>query len=51
LAFFQWAELDDPDGLLEGTGKGMRHVKVVRVKDIRKHAVAALVRAATLLAD
>ena len=28
VGFFQGAELDDPDGLLEGTGKFMRHVKL-----------------------
>ena len=28
VGFFYGAELDDPTGLLEGTGKRMRHVKV-----------------------
>lgn len=28
VAFFRGAELDDPTGLLEGTGKFMRHVKL-----------------------
>lgn len=28
IGFDRGAELDDSDGLLEGTGKGMRHVKV-----------------------
>jgi hypothetical protein len=28
LGFFQATSLDDPKGLFEGTGKGMRHVKV-----------------------
>jgi len=49
LAFFRGAELDDPDGLLEGTGKAMRHVKVCSVGDSRERALAALVRAASLL--
>src|SRR5262245_56836219 len=35
LAFFQGTELDDPEGLLEGTGKAMRHVTVRSVGDIR----------------
>jgi hypothetical protein len=28
LGFFSGATLADPQGLIEGTGKGMRHVKV-----------------------
>jgi hypothetical protein len=28
IGFFYGAHLDDPDGLLEGTGKNMRHVKL-----------------------
>jgi len=28
VGFFHGAELEDPDGLLEGTGKFMRHVKL-----------------------
>jgi hypothetical protein len=49
LQFFRGAELDDPEGLLEGTGKGMRHVKVRSVEEIGKKAIAALVRAAASL--
>ena len=49
LALFRGAELADPDRLLEGTGKAMRHVKFRSVKDIRKRAVAALIGAATVL--
>ena len=28
FGFFRGTELDDPHGKLEGTGKGMRHVKI-----------------------
>jgi hypothetical protein len=49
LAFFRGAELADPDGLLEGTGKGMRQVKFSAVKDIPEKAVAALVKEAARL--
>ena len=28
FGFFRGTELDDPHGRLEGTGKGMRHVKI-----------------------
>lgn len=44
LQFFQGASLPDPTGLLEGTGVGMRHVKVRSVKDLKDPAVKALVR-------
>ena len=46
LYFHQGARLPDPDGLLEGTGKGMRHVKIRSTKDIRARALKKLVRAA-----
>jgi hypothetical protein len=49
LAFFRGAELADPHGLLEGTGKGMRHVKFRSVSDIRAKTLAALVKAAAQL--
>jgi len=49
LAFFRGIELTDPDGLLEGTGKGMRHVKVYAVIDLPETSIAALVRAAATL--
>ena len=40
------AEMDDPGGLLEGTGKGMRHVKIHVMADIKKAAFKALIRQA-----
>ena len=46
LGFYQGAELDDPEGLLEGTGAKMRHVKVRSVEDAKRSALAALVRGA-----
>ena len=49
LGFFRGAELDDPDKLLEGTGKGMRHVKIWSAKDIRKRAISDLIRSAVSL--
>lgn len=37
LQFFAIAtQLDDPDSLLEGTGKKMRHVKIRAASDIKK---------------
>ena len=46
LGFYQGAELADPEGLLEGTGAKMRHVKVRSVDEARRAAVRALVREA-----
>jgi len=34
LSFWQGSALSDPKGLLEGTGKGMRHVKIFEVEDV-----------------
>ena len=38
--------LRDPDGLLEGTGKRMRHVKIRSRKDIRTRLFASWIRQA-----
>ena len=45
LQFHKGAELDDPGGLLEGTGKSMRHIKVRTREDISKALVELVVRA------
>ena len=46
LGFYQGAELDDPEGLLEGTGAKLRHVKVRSVDEARRAGVRALVEGA-----
>lgn len=46
LGFFRGGDLRDPEGLLEGTGKKMRHIKVRGLGDIRGEAFASLVREA-----
>ena len=46
LGFHQGASLDDPDELLEGTGKAMRHIKVRDRSDIRKRAIKSLLKQA-----
>jgi hypothetical protein len=48
LAFMRGAELPDPDGLLEGTGKKIRHVKVRSTEELaeRRDAISDLIRAA-----
>lgn len=46
VGFFRGAELADPKGLLEGTGKLMRHVKVRPGKVLDAAALKALINAA-----
>ena len=46
LGFYHGASLADPDGLLEGTGKGLRHVKVSSAIAAGDPALVKLVRAA-----
>jgi hypothetical protein len=46
IGFFQGAALDDPAGLLEGTGKRMRHVKVHWGRPVDAAALGALIMAA-----
>lgn len=46
VGFFHGAELPDPDGLLEGTGKFMRHVKLRTDVEIDASALATLIHAA-----
>jgi hypothetical protein len=49
LGFFNGAGLNNPDGLIEGTGEKMRHVKVRKPEDIRPDVFAALVQEAVRL--
>ena len=46
VGFFLGAELDDPAGLLEGTGRRMRHVKVKPGLCMNYAALRELIRAA-----
>jgi hypothetical protein len=46
LGFNYGAVLPDPDGLLEGTGKTFRHVKVRSLSDAKRPALRALIEAA-----
>jgi len=46
VGFFQGAELADPAGLLEGTGKHMRHVKLRPGGDTDATALTELIEAA-----
>ncbi|MCC7043063.1 MAG: DUF1801 domain-containing protein [Acidobacteria bacterium] len=46
VGFFQGAALDDPDGLLEGTGRFMRHVKLRPGLQVDDDALGSLIRSA-----
>jgi len=46
VGFFRGAELADPDGLLEGTGKFMRHVKLRPGQQVDDAALKRLIHAA-----
>ena len=47
LGFYYGAELPDPQKLLRGNGKLLRHVKIREPKTIRSRALRQLLRAAT----
>jgi len=51
LALVRGADLEDPSGILEGTGKKMRHVKVRSLEQFeeRRDAVRGLIQAASRL--
>lgn len=46
VGFFRGAEIPDPAGLLEGTGKRMRHVKLRPGCDVDSAALTQLIEAA-----
>lgn len=46
VGFFRGAEIADPSGLLEGTGKAMRHVKLRPDREIDAIALTTLIETA-----
>ncbi len=46
IGFFNGAELDDPAGLLQGSGRNMRHVKLRWGRAVDEVALEALIAAA-----
>jgi hypothetical protein len=44
LQFFEGAHLNDPGSVLTGTGKDMRHIKLVGVSDVDTEYIALLLR-------
>lgn len=47
FGFFAGAALKDPEGLLKGEGRFVRHIKVLKPSDIDEPAFGALLRQAT----
>ena len=48
VGFFRGAELADPSGLLDGSGKLMRHVKLTPERDVDATALRKLIQTAYL---
>jgi len=51
LGFMQAVELSDPKNLFEGTGKGMRHVKVYSEKSVSATQIKKWLKEAIKLAE
>jgi hypothetical protein len=49
LGFIRGTSLPDPEGLLEGTGKNLRHVKIKSVDDLNRKGLGELLRFAARL--
>jgi hypothetical protein len=49
FGFWRGVELEDPEGLLQGTGEKMRHVKLAGIRDVDEAALAGFVRQAVQL--
>lgn len=50
LYFLRGTELSDPDGLLEGSGKKLRHVKIRDAADLKTVSLRKLMKSALRLA-
>jgi hypothetical protein len=44
LGFNRGVDLDDPDGVLQGAGRQVRHIRIASVADLQKPAVRAFVK-------
>jgi hypothetical protein len=51
LYFFEGDNLPDPEGLLQGSGVAVRHIRITSAKDLDRPAVKALMAAARDAAD
>lgn len=48
LGFYYGADLPDPDGLLQGTGKAFRHIKIGDTEQLERQEIRDLLEAAIL---
>ena len=44
LGFNRGADLDDPDGVLQGSGRQVRHIRIASTADLRKPVVRAFIK-------
>ena len=51
LYFFEGDTLSDPEGLLQGSGVAVRHIRITDATDLDRPAVKALMKAALKAAD
>ncbi len=51
LIFYRGADIDDPDGLLSGDGKKVRHIKITDADQMRRPDIRHLIKAAAGLAE
>ncbi|WP_413376073.1 DUF1801 domain-containing protein [Alkalihalobacillus sp. 1P02AB] len=49
LGFYQGSKLSDTEGVLQGTGKDMRHIQVKKIEDIRPDLYTSLIHEAIAL--
>jgi hypothetical protein len=49
LGFIRGTSLPDPEGLLEGTGKNLRHVKIKSTDDLMRKGLRELLKSAAAL--
>lgn len=49
LYFYRGTRLTDPQGLLEGSGKALRHIKIHKPDDIHNEQISAWIREAVRL--
>jgi hypothetical protein len=45
LGFYRGAILEDPNNLLEGTGKNMRHIKIRSLEEVEQEEIRQLIQA------
>lgn len=48
LELWRGAHLEDPDGVLQGTGKDLRHIKLRKAGDVRQKEVSHMLIAACI---